>query len=178
LQEGDVADIDNAKEIDPLISALNLIMQRQAAQRGVRFGKNRYFFYDDQERTLGPRLQALMGFYSSVRPVYKQLMVNVNVCMAPFHEPGKLSDAMHAFLSRSHEAALQNFMTKVKISTNYRGYKCVRAITSVSSFSARRQKFYCKELGRSVTVEDFFLKSMWFNLNYLGVLTLFYSVQY
>ncbi|KAH9017046.1 Piwi-domain-containing protein [Lactarius hengduanensis] len=159
FQDGDVTNIDKAKEIDPLISALNLIMQRQAAQHGVRFGKNRYFFDDDEKRQLGPQLLAHMGFYSSVRPVYKQLMVNVNVCMAAFYEPGKLSDALHAFRSRSRGAIPQDFLAKVKVSTNYRGYKCVRAIFRISDVSAKKHKFSSKEYGRKVTVEEYFSKT-------------------
>ncbi|KAH9038041.1 Piwi-domain-containing protein [Lactarius deliciosus] len=159
FQDGDVTNIDKAKDIDPLISALNLIMQRQAAQHGVRFGKNRYFFDDGEKRQLGPQLLALMGFYSSVRPVYKQLMVNVNVCMAAFYEPGKLSDALHAFRSRSRGAIPQDFLAKVKVSTNYRGYKCVRAISRILDVSAKKQKFSLQENGRKVTVEEYFSKT-------------------
>ena len=134
-------------------------MQRQAAQHGIRFGKNRYFFEDGEKRQLGPQLLALMGFYSSVRPVYKQLMVNVNVCMAAFLQPGKLSDALRAFDSRSRGAIPQDLLAKVRISTTYRGYKCVRTIFRISDKSARRQAFFSKENGRNVTVEEFFLKS-------------------
>lgn len=158
FQDGDVANIDKAKEIDPLISALNLIMQRQAAQHGFRFGKNRYFFDDGVKRRLGPQIIAHMGFYSSVRPVYKQLMVNVNTCMAAFHEPGKVSDALHAFNSRSCGAIPQDFLARIKVSTKYRGYKCVRTIFRILDVSAKKQKFFCKEYGRKVTVEEYFSK--------------------
>ena len=105
-----------------------------------------------------------MGFYSSVRPVYKQLMVNVNVCMAAFHEPGKLSDALHAFSSRSRGAIPQDLLGKVKISTKYRGYKCVRTIYRISDASAKKQKFLCKELGGIVSVEEYFSKSTLYSL--------------
>ncbi|KAF8269712.1 Piwi domain-containing protein [Lactarius quietus] len=158
FQEGDIANIDKAKEIDPLISALNLVMQREASQHGIRFGKNRYFFEDGERRPLGPNLHALMGYYVSVRPVFKQLMVNVNACMAAFYEPGKLSDALHAFESRSRGAIPQDFLAKVRISTNYRKYKCVRTISRIADTSARKQKFLCKEYGGKITVEEFFLK--------------------
>jgi eukaryotic translation initiation factor 2C len=159
FEDGDIANVDKGKEIDPLISALNLIMQRQAAQYGIRFGKNRYFFEDDEKRPLGQQLQALMGFYSSVRPVYRQLMVNVNVCMAAFYEPVKLSTALHTFDSRSRGAIPQDLLAKVKISTTYRGYKLVRTIFRISDVSARKHKFFCQEYGANVTVEEFFLKS-------------------
>ena len=167
-----MANVDKAKEIDPLVSALNLIMQRQAAQLGFRFGKNRYFFDDDHKQLLGPRLLALMGFYSSVRPVYKQLMVNVNVCMAPFHEPGKLSNALCAFDVRSRGAS-PNLMAKVKVSSRYRGYKYVKPIFRVLDTSARKTTFPCEEYGGNITVEKFFQKSaLRLHFNQLHVLTL------
>lgn len=147
-------------------------MQRQAAQHGVRFGKNRYFFDDGEKRQLGPRLLALMGFYSSVRPVYKQLMVNVNVCMAAFYEPGKLSDALHAFDSRSRGAIPQDLLAKVKVSTSYRGYKCVRTIFRISNVSAKKQKFLCQEYGRKVSVEEYFSKcTLSFSVTYVPCAT-------
>lgn len=137
-------------------------MQRQAAQHGIRFGKNRYFFEDNEKRQLGPQLLALMGFYSSVRPVYKQLMVNVNVCMAAFLQPGRLSDALRAFDSRSRGAISQDLLAKVRISTTYRGYKSIKTIFRISDKSARKHTFNSKEHGRKFTVEEFFLKSAFF----------------
>lgn len=153
-----MANVNTRKEIDPLVSALNLIMQRQAAQLGSRFGRNRYFF-DDQKESLGPRLLAHMGFYSSVRPVHRQLMVNVNACTAAFHEPGKLSEALRAFDVRSFGAIPQNFMANVKVSMRYRGYKVVKRIHRISDSSAKKLKFHCEEYGTEITIEDFFRKS-------------------
>lgn len=62
----------------PLISALNLVLQQNASRTGVRVGKNKYFFpASSQGFQLGFGIQAFQGFYASVRPTYKQLMVNV-----------------------------------------------------------------------------------------------------
>jgi Argonaute linker 1 domain len=62
----------------PLISALNLVLQQNASRTGVRVGKNRYFFPSSAKKiSLGPRVEAWQGFFASVRPTYKQLMVNV-----------------------------------------------------------------------------------------------------
>lgn len=62
----------------PLISALNLVLQQHANRVGVRVGKSKYFFPSSSQRhSLGPGLEAIQGFYASVRPAYKQLMVNV-----------------------------------------------------------------------------------------------------
>jgi len=64
-----------ANELNPLVTALNLIMRRQAAQLGPEFPLGKGRFFDGHKELLGPRLLALMGFYSSVRPIHRQLMV-------------------------------------------------------------------------------------------------------
>ena len=157
---GDVANINKDEEVDPVITALNLIVQRQAAQQGFRFGKNRYFFPEENRVQIGPNLDALMGFYSSVRPCNKLVMVNVNVCMSAFHKPGNLSDALRAFGMGSFDAAPRELMRKVKVSTNYLGYKRIKTINRVQlGSSAKRHRFSCEELGGMVSVEEYFLRS-------------------
>ena len=156
---GDVANIDKIDEVDPVINALNLVVQRQAAQQGFRFGRNRYFFNDGHKVQIGPRLWALLGFYSSVRPGSKLLMVNINVCMSAFHEPGRLSDAIRAFSGASYDAIPREFMRKVKVSTRYLGYKRVMTIQRVVGVSAKRQTFPCQEFGGTISVADYYFKS-------------------
>ena len=96
-----------------------MVMQRHASRSGFRFGRNRYFFNDDEKGQIGPRLFALMGFFSSVRPVHKQLMVNVNVCMSAFHQPGNLADAMQSFQTGSFGGNAAEFMREVKVRFMY-----------------------------------------------------------
>jgi eukaryotic translation initiation factor 2C len=70
----------DARDYDPLplISALNLVLQQHPSRTGVRVGKNRYFFPSSAEKiNLGPGVEAWKGFFTSVRPTFKQLMVNV-----------------------------------------------------------------------------------------------------
>jgi len=66
-------------DTQPLVSALNLILQQQAKRSGgVRVGDNRFFFpTQTQAYQLGPGIQAFQGFYASTRIVQKQLVVNV-----------------------------------------------------------------------------------------------------
>jgi hypothetical protein len=59
----------------PVISALNLILQTHATRSGYRLGQNRYFYQDQNQRRLGQGIEAWQGFFLSVRPMYKQLMV-------------------------------------------------------------------------------------------------------
>ena len=157
--KGDMANIKKVEDVDPVIAALNLVMQRQAAQQGWRFGRNRYFFNDDNKARIGPRVWALMGFYSSVRPGNKVPFVNINICMSAFYEPGKLAEALRTFLMGSFEAIPREFMRKVKVSTRYLGYKRVMTIQRVVSSSASRQTFNCQEFGGLISVKDYFLKS-------------------
>ena len=67
----------------PLVSALNLVLQQYANRNGSRVGQNRFFFLSSNEKILlGPGLEAVQGFYTSVRPAQQQLMVNVYVILA------------------------------------------------------------------------------------------------
>ncbi|THH13717.1 hypothetical protein EW146_g6540, partial [Bondarzewia mesenterica] len=147
----------NPVDIDPLVSALNLVLQRQAAQTGYRFGKNRYFWNDESTGSLGPRLLAYMGFYSSVRLVHKEIMVNVNVCMTAFHEPGNLVDAWQGFTAGSMGASAQEFLAKAKISTRHLGFKRVQTVKKITgNGTARSQRFNCEKYGGMITVEEYF----------------------
>ena len=70
----------------PLISALNLVLQQHPTRSGVRVGKNRFFLPSSAENLkfgIGPGIQAVQGFYASVRPAHQQLMVNVYVIFQP-----------------------------------------------------------------------------------------------
>jgi len=154
-----VANINKVDDVDPVIVALNLVMQREAAQKGWRFGKNRYFFNDDQKSLIGTRTWALMGLYSSIRPGNRLPLINVNLCMSAFYQPGKLSDALRDFGMASLEAIPREFMRRVKVSTRYRGYKRVMTIQRVVGISASRQTFSCEELGGTTSVRDYFFRS-------------------
>ncbi|RDB21860.1 Protein argonaute 1B [Hypsizygus marmoreus] len=149
-----------ARDYDPLplVSALNLVLQQHASRNGVRVGKNRYFFPTAQRVSLGPGVEAVQGFYTSVRPTYKQLMVNVNVCMTAFIEPGNLADALLAFQRNSRGAmpTLPKSMSRLRIRTQHLGHK--KAVKRIGTTSARITKFDCPELGGTVSVEQYFLK--------------------
>jgi eukaryotic translation initiation factor 2C len=174
----------NARDYDtlPLVSALNLVLQQHANRTGVRVGKNRYFFPSAEKFKLGPRVEAWQGFFASVRPTYKELMVNVyvsylfsftpchlilhisNVCMTAFVQPGNLADALNEFAGNSRGAMpnLPNSMKRIRIRTLHLGYK--KAIYRVGTTSARNTKFLCEELGGTVSVEQYFAKSVSLNI--------------
>lgn len=152
----------------PLISALNLIVQQHVSRVAVRVGKSRYFIPTTQERhSLGPGMEAVQGFYASVRPAFKQLMVNVNVCMTAFIAPGNLADRLFEFSrnSRGSLPTLPKAMVKsIKVKTLHLGYK--KKLNAIGTEPARTTFFNCEELGGKVSVEVYFLKKYKIKLNH------------
>ncbi|KAF9555709.1 argonaute-like protein [Agrocybe pediades] len=143
----------------PIISALNLVLQQGPNRQGVRVGKTRYFFPASFEKhNLSTGVYALQGFYASVRPAYKELMVNVNVCMSAFIEPGNLADRLLAFSRNSRGAmpTIPKSMVKSITVRTHIGHK--KKLHAVGSKSARNVTFDCPELGGTMSVEQYFFK--------------------
>ena len=123
-----------------------------------RAGKSKYFFPDTEPFGLALGLQALRGYFISVRPSFKQLMVNINVAMAAFYVPGKLVDAMLAFQQQT--GGLPNeFFEKLKVVTTHLGYPRKKAILQIMGTTPRATRFQCDEFGGQVTVEEYFRRS-------------------
>lgn len=147
-------------DIGRLVSALNMVVQMGASRTGIRSGKNRYFF-DPAQRTLDGGLEAWRGFFASVRPVWREMMVNINVCMTAFVEQKNMATAIMDFQRGSRGAvpdlAKMFGKTVLKVRTKHLGYR--KPVKAIASVNARQHKFDCKELGGTVTVEAYFLKS-------------------
>ena len=148
-------------DTQPLLSALNLILQQYAQRHGVRVGRNKYFFPTSSEHhTLSLGVEAFRGFFMSVRPMYRQLMVNVNLCMTAFYTPGRLADAMDAFQRRSRGGMPNSFADKLKVSTKHLGFTRKFTIHRImNGKTARKESFHCEEFGGKITVENFFKRS-------------------
>ena len=115
-------------DTQPAVSSLNLITQQNAQRHGIRVGRNKYFFpASSQHHELSLGVEAAEGFFMSVRPMYKQLTVNVNLCMAAFYVPGNLAEAMLAFQRQTKGGMPSEFAEKLKVSTKHLGYKIGRA---------------------------------------------------
>ncbi|KZT22267.1 argonaute-like protein [Neolentinus lepideus HHB14362 ss-1] len=146
-------------DIMPVVSALNLILAaypNRSVGAGVMVGRNRYFHPSQIEppHPLGGGLEAWKGFYSSVRPAFKQMMVNVNVCHTAFYAPGNLADKMIEFQRASFGARVAAFVKGVRVKTTHLGYK--KTVRGIARFTARQYKFDCPELGGEVTCEAYF----------------------
>ncbi|KAE9400886.1 argonaute-like protein [Gymnopus androsaceus JB14] len=155
-------------DIMPVLSALNVILAAhpsRPAHGGVMVGRNKFFFPNSNAApvALGGSVEAMRGFYSSVRPSYNQLMVNVNVCTTAFYTPGNLADALHAFMQSSFGARPNAFVKGVRIRTTHLGYK--KTVKSVTNLKPRQHKFTSEEMGE-IDVESYFKRKYKITLKY------------
>ncbi|KAL4076885.1 Piwi domain-containing protein [Scleroderma yunnanense] len=141
-------------DIQSIISALNLILATGPDRRGVVVGGNKFFFRAARDPTpIGGGLEAWKGFYSSVRPVHKQLMVNVNVCTTAFYVAQNLAIAMSEFRSASFGAYMNDWIRGVRVMMTHLGRR--GTIKEVVGVDARQHRFHAGELGE-VSVEQYF----------------------
>ncbi|KAF8128683.1 Piwi domain-containing protein [Boletus edulis] len=141
-------------DILPVIAALNLVLASVPGRTGVMVGRNRYFFRSAAvPQSLGGGLEAWKGFYSSIRPAHKQLMVNVNVCTTAFYTPGNLAVAMMTFERSSFGARMEVFCKSVRVKTTHLGYR--KSVKRLVRHTAKTYKFDTPEYGR-VSVEEYF----------------------
>lgn len=155
-------------DILPVIAALNLILAAHSSNPsggGVMVGRNKFFHPSAAHPPLplGGGLEAWRGFYSSVRPAYKQLMVNVNVCTTAFYEVGNLAQKMQEFASASFGARYNAFAKGVRIKATHLGY--TKSISKVAEVNARQHKFKTPEYG-DVTVVQYFERKYSIRLRY------------
>ncbi|KAF2420279.1 Piwi-domain-containing protein [Tothia fuscella] len=118
-----------------LIQALNLIINRAASQHAYisTVGQNKFYPFSDtfgshkntEALQIGNGIQALRGYYSSVRLAPQQVLVNMNVSSGAFYTPGPLQQLMGSFMdgrNRQDSRALRElsaFLRGVKIITKY-----------------------------------------------------------
>ncbi|EIW79812.1 Piwi-domain-containing protein [Coniophora puteana RWD-64-598 SS2] len=146
-------------DIAPIISALNLVSSAHARANGVLVGQNKYFFRDAEPPTaLGGALEACRGFFSSVRPIHGEMAINVHVKTKAFYQPMRLDRAMDEYARHDRGAKLADFIHNVKIVTAHT--KKVYTVTGLAGKNAKQHSFPCRELGRMVTVEQYF-KERW-----------------
>lgn len=121
-------------------------------------GQNKFFHPSPASPpvSLGGGLEAWRGFYSSVRPSWRQLMVNVNVCTTAFYTPGNLAERMMEFMEAAPHTRIASFIRGVRVKTAHLGYK--KTVKTVAKVNARQHRFTAEGLGR-VTVEQYFLAS-------------------
>ncbi|KLO12386.1 Piwi-domain-containing protein [Schizopora paradoxa] len=157
--KGDPSKVDY--DVQPITSAFNIIASHKAARSSASSERNHYYFRTESSNSkdtfpLSNGLEAWKGFCTSIRPTFKQLMVNVNSCTSPFFAPNaRLSDAL---LSDGHGVS-PNALTlygKAKVTTSHLGFKRQSAVKGFGQKPARETVFQCDELGGIVSVEQYF----------------------
>ncbi|TFK87299.1 hypothetical protein K466DRAFT_586504, partial [Polyporus arcularius HHB13444] len=152
----------------PVVTAMNIILAAHPSRvvgGGVMVGRNKFFHPSPMAPPvpLGGALEAWRGFYSSVRPAWKQLMVNVNVCTTAFYTPGNLAVSMIEFMNRAPSARLASFVRGIRVKTTHLGYR--KSAKTVAKVNARQHRFTAEGMGE-VTVEQYFLRKYNIRLQY------------
>lgn len=175
-----------------IVQVLNIVTNSVASTLAnvTQVGGN--VFYPNQnplkmESDLGQGLQALRGYFSSVRLSTKRILLNVNVSHSVFYPPMKLPDLMRAFAGTQRNHKLEMFLKRVRVQTEYRWDrdnnqvikkdkkgKKIRLVKQFTIFKLAREggriglnsrEVYVdweddKKVKQKGTVEDFFLKRM------------------
>ncbi|KAJ4984158.1 eukaryotic translation initiation factor 2C 3 [Stagonosporopsis vannaccii] len=112
------------------IQALNVLMAHgPSSDSNIAIaGGNKFYPFANhpqvQVAELGSGLQALRGYFTSVRTSVSRLLVNVNVATGAFYKPGPLIDVMLEFsggptTNPSQHSKLSAFVRLLKFETNY-----------------------------------------------------------
>jgi hypothetical protein len=108
------------------IQALNVLLghQPQANDGVVSIGRNRHFSIDRSHQNtrniqiLGGGMEALRGYFQSVRPATGGLLLNVNVTHGVFFEPIPLSQLMPK-MGTGNKVTLQKKLKKIRVNVTH-----------------------------------------------------------
>ena len=153
-------------DVLPIICALNIILAAHPSRSsggGVVVGKHKNKFFHPSATeppfSIGGGLEAWRGFHSSIRPVHKQLMVNVNVCTMAFYKPGNFAERMQEFVNAGLGVRPDDFAKYVRVTLTHLGYK--KTVRYVTDLTSTQYSFVSEKHGR-VTVEQYYkLGAFW-----------------
>ena len=107
----------------PIIQALNILVRYYAKSNPklAAIGSTKTFSLDSnstRSEPLGGGLEALRGFFSSVRAATCRILVNVNVSHGAFYQAVPLTELMHQHL-RSDPSKLQSLLPKLRVKVTH-----------------------------------------------------------
>ena len=108
-----------------LIQMLNIILSKtpQESARVAKVGQNKFYPFHGhvglENYQLGGGLEALRGYYSSVRPAINRLLVNLNVTSGAFYRPLPLGQLMEESGINISEQ-LESFLRHLKVKAVYK----------------------------------------------------------
>ncbi|KAK6358040.1 hypothetical protein TWF730_007394 [Orbilia blumenaviensis] len=169
----------NVKYSPPLVQCLNIILSMFPSQNHVQFGKNSYFVLPPQgvKFDIGGGLDAIQGFYSSVRPGFDRILCNINVRTGAFYQDRPLHELMFAALYRDRPEnrhltereteMLNRFLKRVKVSLHHLQGVRKKTLESIGPRNSDEERFHCDEFGGGLTsVKDYFVKKYKKNLRF------------
>lgn len=123
LRSTNVNDRYNSK--DQAIQALNIIMARSPNTNSnvVSPGRNRFFPIDanaSRADLLGA-LQAIRGYFTSVRAATGRILININVSHSVFYEPGRLDQIIVKWGNENgtNRYKLEQFLKRVRVQVTH-----------------------------------------------------------
>ncbi|KAJ3271319.1 Eukaryotic translation initiation factor 2C, partial [Borealophlyctis nickersoniae] len=154
------------------IMVLEVLLRHRPSSAFISVGRtSASFFTDYRPSPLPGGLSVYKGWFQSVRPTYKELLLNLDVSATAFYAPGPVISLLAQYFGRRHitevrppdfersRAGLSKFLREVKVDTTYRGasgrsrYK----IMGIAQESARSAKMTLEEQqGRVVSIEQYY----------------------
>ncbi|KAF8699513.1 PAZ protein, partial [Rhizoctonia solani] len=153
-----ISGADAAFDPQPMLAAFNILLSKYPSQHGVMVGHNKWFFPSlHQSSDIGVGLEAYRGYFSSVRPSFQQLMVNVNVATTVFYKPGPLAKLFFDF-GPAGQHQLKVFVHKLRIEMRHTGRVMRKQIKGIRLDSnARTYLFKCDEYNNEkISVEAYY----------------------
>ncbi|KAK6513356.1 hypothetical protein TWF281_004985 [Arthrobotrys megalospora] len=161
-----------------LIQILNIVLNRgpELNARTAGAGKNKFFHLPSKggvSADLGGGLEAVQGFYKSVRPSFGRVLCNINVIASPFYKEIPMIDAIGLFFGRNitnqalrdtERKRLTSFLRRVKVT--FRHLKSRPwVIGQISHQDANESTFSSDEFGE-ISVRQYFQKKYGVGLRY------------
>ncbi|KAG9311007.1 hypothetical protein JVU11DRAFT_8903 [Chiua virens] len=166
----------DSQALAKVLSALNLVLTAHPSHTGIKIGRNddqkknpdqRLFFDNPEPKDIGGGLEVREGFYLSVRPAHRQLMVNVNTCHAAFYKPQNFVDAMDQYRGfTGKDGGNTAFGRQVRVTTKP-GNRMVM-IKGVCKRNSNEHKFKHKEFGL-ITVKEYYERKYSISLRHPGL---------
>lgn len=135
-----------------ILTSLRLIVTAHASRVAVHLsGKSAHYFGPDKGEELPfpdtKRVEALLGFIASLRPVFNRLMVNINACSSTFLVPqARISDAIIKYARKSNGMEYYiELYSEIKVSTTYLGYHKQYKVKQIGPDPAARATVYVRE---------------------------------
>lgn len=167
-----------------LTQALNVVIRMEPT---MNYPFNvRSFFTDRETKDIGGGIQLWRGYFQSVRPGIRQMLINIDISTATMYKHGSLLRLCLEFLRKDHPnnlvkgalhdrdfLRLQRFISGIRVITSHAGEggrtnSTPRVIKRLTRVGAREEMFNLRD-GGSMSVADYFKKNLNHSLQFPDV---------